>query len=160
MDNKDKKMIYVLLIIIVLLIICLGFIIKNKSIDNSLNKSINNSIKYKYNISFKDNKEMIDKGNGVFKNYQEYASYMNKNNLDKKISEKDFNKYNFVYCVLSYDCGTQIYDIEDVKIDNGDVKVVFSGSDSCKCCNDSLFYIIAIDKNISINNVRTTYNFK
>ena len=158
MTKKEKRIVVVLLIIAILLI-TLGIIIKNNYEKERNNKEVYKSIKYKYDINYENNRNLINGGNGIFNSYQEYNNLMDNNKLDKKISKVSFNQYNYIYFILKDECGIAINDIEDVKINNDEVNIIFSGKRGCKCCISPQLYIIAIDKDKKINTVKTTYNF-
>ncbi|MEE3343857.1 MAG: hypothetical protein VZS44_07195 [Bacilli bacterium] len=139
---------------------CRNYMKINDSDDGeNTDEDYNTLVKYKYDISYENNKELIDNGNGFFINYQEYSNFVKENNLKNTLTENDFKKYNYVYCILTYDCGVEIKDIKDIKNNNGNINVIFSGNNNCKCCNNPLLYIIAVDKNIKLNKVTTTYDF-
>ena len=169
MSSKEKKIIAILVIIIIILSCVLALIIKSKLQDNNTNNNTenntNNSVSisptnyYKYDIDYEKNKDLIDNGDGIIKSYQEYTEFTNKYNINKNIVASNFNKYNYVYSILTYDCGIQIYDIKEIKTNNNNINITYRGTDSCKCCNDPLLYMIAVDKNTLVNKIDISYEF-
>ncbi len=156
-----KKKHLIILSAIVLPIICVSIaIIVSKNTNNSNNNNVINnnysdskSIELEYQGYLEDMD--YDNTNYVFKSYEEYNKYFD----EDKVTKNDFNDSNYVLIPIKFnECHEYDFNVNRYDIQGDTINVFVTYNTSCGVCAQSfIYFLIPIDKNITINNINVEY---
>ena len=150
--SKKKYLIgSIILIIFSCLIVFLFLYFKNKE-NNNEDIILNADEDFIY---LGTNSEMIADENYLFKDYSDFKDKFNSD----KISEADFEKYNFVLISTEYDlCSEYDFTPTDYSIDGNNIIVTIKYRRKCGVCpREYLYYVLKIDKKLDNPNVKVDY---
>lgn len=144
-DNKSHKILGIVIIVLFIIIIFVFYIAREKTnIANSNFIKLSNT-----------NYNGTSGYNHVFTNYDEFMTEIGTD----KLSESDFNNYNYVYFTIKYDsCREKDLTPVDYTIDENNIKINFTYKAVCGgCAPEYDEYLLKVDKSITYAKVDINY---
>lgn len=150
---SKKKYLYggICLIIFICIIIILFFYIKGKR-SNEEDIILN---AHKDFVYLGTNKDKVAEENYIFKDYSDFKEKFDSD----KISEKDFENYNFILISTEYDlCSEYDFTPTDYSIDGDNINVTIKYRKKCGVCpREYLYHVLKVDKKIDNPKINVSY---